>query len=130
MFISEHYAKKRWTNHERKSAQARAFNENREYILPVRLDDTAIPGIRETIGYIDLRHTTIEDTAALAVKKVRGSTGATRAVEPNEKRSRASPATPKKAASAVVDNSRDWVLLHDGFYEAQNRSSGQMTSTS
>lgn len=29
MFISEHYSRKLWTNHERRSAQARAFSENR-----------------------------------------------------------------------------------------------------
>jgi hypothetical protein len=55
MFISQHYKDKLWTNHERESAQARAFEENREYILPARFDDTEIPGIRPTTGYIDLR---------------------------------------------------------------------------
>ena len=34
MFISEDYRRKLWTNHERRNAQARAFSENREYILP------------------------------------------------------------------------------------------------
>jgi len=37
MILSRHYAGKTWTTHERRHAQARAFNENREYILPVRL---------------------------------------------------------------------------------------------
>lgn len=55
MFLSEHYAKELWPNHERKSAQARAFQENREYILPVRLDDTEIQGISSTVAYLDLR---------------------------------------------------------------------------
>ncbi len=32
MFISEHYAKKLWTLHERKAAQVRAFREREEYI--------------------------------------------------------------------------------------------------
>ncbi|GEM_PF-894435 len=53
--ISEHYVKKRWTKHELAQVQARAFNENREYILPLRLDDTAVPGINDTTGYIDYR---------------------------------------------------------------------------
>jgi TIR domain len=52
MFLSKHYAKKAWTNHEREAAQARAFREHEEYILPVRLDDTEIPGILPTIGYL------------------------------------------------------------------------------
>lgn len=71
MFLSKHYAIKRWPNHERKSAQARAFKENKEYILPVRLDDTEIPGIGETIGYIDLRQTSMEDLVLLTFKKVK-----------------------------------------------------------
>ena len=53
MFISRYYAEKLWTNHERKSAQARAFAAKKEYILPVRLDDTSIDGILPTVGYID-----------------------------------------------------------------------------
>lgn len=54
MFVSKHYAEKLWTNHERKSAQVRALKENTEYVLPARFDDTVIPGLRETVGYIDL----------------------------------------------------------------------------
>src|SRR5205823_1540804 len=32
MFLSQHYANKLWTNHERQAAQARAFEEHEEYI--------------------------------------------------------------------------------------------------
>ncbi|MDP9224865.1 MAG: TIR domain-containing protein [Actinomycetota bacterium] len=70
VFASEDYANKTWTNHERKSAQARAIEENVEYILPARFDETEIPGIRKTIGYIDLRHTTPEELADLIVQKL------------------------------------------------------------
>ena len=69
MFLSEHYARKLWTNHERQSAQARAFEENEEYILPVRLDDTEIPGILRTVGYLDFHSVSIEEIyQALVVK--------------------------------------------------------------
>ena len=71
IFISKHYAAKVWTNHERKSAQARALQENREYVLPVRLDDTEIPGIPPTIGYIDLREISVEELAEMTVQKIR-----------------------------------------------------------
>jgi len=54
MFISEHYARKLWTNREREAMQARAFKEHQEYILPARFDDTPIPGILPTVGYIAL----------------------------------------------------------------------------
>src|SRR5215211_6853335 len=70
LFVSEHYAHKVWTTHERKSAQARALREKEEYILPVRLDDTEIPGLRPTIGYIDTRFTTADELVDLILRKV------------------------------------------------------------
>jgi len=70
MFISESYAKKQWTNHERISAQARAFSENKEYILPVRFDNTKIPGIPPTVGYISLSETSPEDLTTLIIEKL------------------------------------------------------------
>ncbi|MBS1675971.1 MAG: TIR domain-containing protein [Actinobacteria bacterium] len=53
MFISAEYAEKPWTKHERRSALARALEED-EYVLPARFDDTELPGLAPTIGYIDL----------------------------------------------------------------------------
>ena len=38
--------------------------------MPVRLDDTVIPGIRPTLAYLDLRQHTIEDLAGFAVEKI------------------------------------------------------------
>jgi len=55
MFISEHYAVKLWTIHERRSAQARAFRSKKEYILPAYFDDTRLPGIPRTVAEVDLR---------------------------------------------------------------------------
>jgi len=52
MFISEHYKRKLWTRHESISAQARAFKENEEYILPFRFDNTEIPGLLDTVAYL------------------------------------------------------------------------------
>ena len=74
MFLSKHYKQKLWTNHERQNAQARAFKENREYILPVRLDDTEIPGILPTIGYLDLRVISIEKIYEVLDQKLSGTT--------------------------------------------------------
>ena len=70
MFLSENYAKKLWTRHERESAQARAFRENEEYILPIKLDDTEIPGIRPTIGYLDGRAQSPEDICKATLSKL------------------------------------------------------------
>jgi hypothetical protein len=53
VFVSKHFISKAWPKHELHNAQARAFQGGSEYILPVRLDDTPVPGLNETIGYID-----------------------------------------------------------------------------
>ena len=70
IFISEHYKKKLWTNHERRSAQARAIAEKREYILPVKFDSTEIPGILPTIGYISIDSMNATDFAQLVKEKI------------------------------------------------------------
>lgn len=70
MFISRAYAEKLWTNHERQSAQARAFQQSQEYILPARFDATEIPGIRPTTGYIELSQKSPEEFAYMIAKKV------------------------------------------------------------
>ena len=70
MFLSLHYAKKLWTNHERESAQARAFQQHEEYILPVKLDDTEIPGIRPTIGYLDGKKLSPDKICSAILKKL------------------------------------------------------------
>jgi hypothetical protein len=43
MLLSQHYAAKLWTNHERQSAQARAFREHKEYIRGYL--DLSFPGL-------------------------------------------------------------------------------------
>ncbi len=70
MFISQHYSQKLWTNHERRSAQARAFSENREYILPARFDDTEVPGLPPTVGYISLTDISPKEFAKLIKRKL------------------------------------------------------------
>ena len=98
MFLSKHYERKLWTNHERQMAQARAFQENREYILPVRLDDTEIPGIPPTVGYLDLRSMTIEEVYEALVMKLSGTTPKTAA-------------TDRMTPSVVEKDTTEYVLL-------------------
>lgn len=70
IFISKYYNEKLWTNHEREAMQARAFKENQEYILPARFDNTEIPGILETTGYIDLKSKSPLELSDLIEKKI------------------------------------------------------------
>lgn len=59
-----------WTNHERQSAQARAIRQHSEYILPAKFDDTQIPGLLPTIGYIDLRNMASDRLADMIIEKL------------------------------------------------------------
>jgi formylglycine-generating enzyme required for sulfatase activity len=52
ILLSRHYAQKVWPVHELKSALSNAIRQSAEYILPVRLDDTTIPGINPDIAYL------------------------------------------------------------------------------
>lgn len=70
MFISKLYPHKGWPTHERQSAQARAIRENKIVLLPARFDDTEIPGLPSTTGYIDLQQTTPEQLAELIKQKL------------------------------------------------------------
>lgn len=70
MVISERYSEKQWTNHERRAAQARAISENREYILPLRLDDASVEGVLDTTRYVDYRTTPAEQVVEMLVQKV------------------------------------------------------------
>ncbi len=69
IFVSKAYAKKAWTNHEREAAQERALKEKREYILPVKFDDTDIPGLPQTVAYLDARKLSPLDIARRFAEK-------------------------------------------------------------
>lgn len=70
MFLSKNYANKVWTRHERRSALAKAITEKGDYILPTRFDDTEIPGIQPTIGYVDLSKKTTEELCKMILQKL------------------------------------------------------------
>ena len=70
MFLSVAFRDKLWTNQERESAQARAFKEKSDYILPARFDDTEIPGIKPTTGYVDLRSLTPNAFGQMILQKI------------------------------------------------------------
>jgi DNA-directed RNA polymerase subunit RPC12/RpoP len=70
IFVSKHYAQKAWTLHERRHAQAQAVQGNFNRILPVRFDDTELPGLKSDIGYLDLRSLTPEMVADNVVRKL------------------------------------------------------------
>ena len=71
LLISRHYPLKRWTHQERTAAREHALRDADEYILPVQLDDSDVPGITETAGFRDLRQHSMESIADLLAQKLR-----------------------------------------------------------
>ena len=70
IFASKSYLTREWTNHERKSALNRAFKSKKEYILPVKLDDTILPGLHESIGYLSGKNLTPLDICDIFLHKI------------------------------------------------------------
>lgn len=118
MFISRHYAKKVWTNHERQSAQARAFKENTAYILPARFDATEIPGDRPTTGYLDIRRRTPAAVATKVLEKLGRSVPA----QPHGSAARqvSVPRTKQKVVKRSMTSAGSLALLGKHFYPVQN----------
>lgn len=113
MFISSDYANKLWANHERQAMQARAFQESSEYVLPARFDDTEIPGVLPTIGYIDLNNKSPEEFVKIVEKKLIYSGGTI----PSENL--------RKALSTItpipkIDPKEIWVIVSESDNPIQN----------
>jgi hypothetical protein len=70
LFLSRAYAAKAWPRHERQFALGRQLATGQQRILPVRFDDTEIPGLPSTIGYLDLRALSPEKLVELIRQKL------------------------------------------------------------
>lgn len=70
LFASRHYVAHKWARLQRRAAQARALEQQVEYVLPIKIDDTDIPGLATTVGYLDLRQHDTETIARAVVQKL------------------------------------------------------------
>lgn len=70
LLISRHYPLKTWTEEDRADAQERALRDADEYILPIRLDNSEVPGVTEVSGYRDLRQHSVESIVGFLEEKL------------------------------------------------------------
>jgi len=71
MFISKHYVEKAWPTHERRAILSRAVQEPTAiYVLPVRFDDTPVPGLPSGTGYEWATDYTPAELAAMIAEKI------------------------------------------------------------
>ncbi|WP_340032006.1 TIR domain-containing protein [Paenibacillus sp. FSL K6-1122] len=71
--ISEYYMKKKWTLHEFQSIQVRNFLKHDNSIIPIILDDTSVPGITDSIAYLDARELSPKQIADQLEQKLKES---------------------------------------------------------
>lgn len=75
IFISKEYCEKNWTIFESEAAEERNFFSHdferyQQYILPVRFDNSKIPGLQRSWGYIDATKVSPEELAEKIARKV------------------------------------------------------------
>ncbi len=70
VFISAAYGAKVWPTYERRAAVEAAMMRNEAVILPVRFDDTQVPGIRNTLAYIDGRQRSPQELVELILRRL------------------------------------------------------------
>lgn len=75
LFLSRHYAEKAWPTHEKRYALGRQIVGEKDRLLPVRFDDTEIPGLPSTMAFLDLRVLTPEKLAELIRQKIDAEDG-------------------------------------------------------
>jgi len=70
VFLSSSYRDKRWPQLELRAALVRAMSERRDYLLPVRIDDTQLDIIPPDTAYLDLRQQTPAEIGVLLARKL------------------------------------------------------------
>ena len=70
IFISKEYIQKEWTIHERKSIMSRAVKNRGDDILPVRFDDTTVPGLPTATHYKNACDHTPAELAVMIAQKL------------------------------------------------------------
>jgi len=74
VLVSHHYSVKDWADFEFSVARAEEKRRKREFILPVRIDDTKLSGLPSDKVYLDLRKVGLDEVVECLVQKVKAAT--------------------------------------------------------
>jgi hypothetical protein len=115
MLVSKEYRDKAWTRHERRSAFERAVLQSEEYILPIRLDDTELPGLRESVGNVRYSDYSVAEIAEMVVRKLGVPLSKPQEVEPKPQPPRPQEVTedPRLARHQTV--CREWWPMTEDY---------------
>ena len=70
ILVSQNYPEKDWTDFEFVNGKDAEKERSLEYLLPARIDDTHIVGLKESVGMIDLRKQTMEELVNVLSEKI------------------------------------------------------------
>ena len=72
VFLSQNYKSSKWTRVELDAALSREFEEGegKEYVLPIRIDNTEIPGILPIRGCLNWNEFSVNDFVKMLKKKI------------------------------------------------------------
>ena len=73
-FVSAAYARRPWPQYEWAIAKLEATRRQDEFILPLRVDDSLLLGLPDTIGYLDLREVKLSKVSDILISKLESST--------------------------------------------------------
>ena len=108
LFVSQNYVRKKWTRYERQTVQGRALEQaTSPYVLPIRLDDTELPGLHSTVGYLDARHMDLDAIVDIVQQKL----GQTRVPVPPAPHDGKVPRTPEGIARLLEERPPGWEFL-------------------
>ena len=70
IFVSKAWVERAWPQHERRSALSRAVQKSEEYLLPVRFDDTPVPGLPDSVHYLRAKEYSPAELASVIAQKL------------------------------------------------------------
>jgi hypothetical protein len=72
-FISKNYVSKTWPRFEFDTALREEGGRDSESILPIRVDNTRLPGLHDSRFYLSLRENSIDEIAVCTIEKCKES---------------------------------------------------------
>ncbi len=68
--VSEHYARKEYPQYEWEIAVRESKKRKKEFILPLRLDDTPLVGLPMDVGFLNLKEINVDEAARRLIAKL------------------------------------------------------------
>jgi hypothetical protein len=121
VFASAEYKTNMWARHEVKSAILSSLKTDSEFLLPARFEDIEIPGLSESIVWIDLSNKSPESFGKMIITKLTGTARPERDLNSRNGRKVSNATVIKRRLAMKKRVEKDFVEKPNGAYDARNR---------